>query len=460
MKNDILYPYVLIILFFSFISAIPTAFHSDMRLLLGTLVATIIILIFNPVSWAVYYVASTRGVRFKHRDLLMGYEGFLIILSLLAPGIFGPLGFAGSFVLLNLVNPVSWVIIYVSIGKYNPGTSYQGSQRPGAPFASPSAAGSGSPMASPVSSSQQQGNYFGNQNSPQGNFAASSQQVLQQPSQVQRQSPAAAASYSNRERFGDDVTLVGYVGGGKTTFSALFVYACQFIRGIPNFRFVLEETSPLVRSALGQLLSGEWPSLTLRTEYRTQTRIVLSRKKGLSTRKVNLTMNDVSGEIWREVAEQAENPTQKLNQLIRENPSVVSLQRASKYLVTVNCADYGKWDSEQLYILDLFRAIRAINGGKRVKKPTAVIFTKTDLLPAEVQGRDPESILREQLPYVHSYLQEHYDSRYMEYFKVGLRVNEFDKPDVSTVEGKKRLTIIGGGNIGSFPEIVRWMLSE
>lgn len=463
MKDDVLYPYVLIILFFSFFSSLVSPFHSGVMILGGTILAAMIIFAFSPVSWAVYYVAWTRGARFSHRDLLIGYEAILIIISLLGPGVFGSLGFAASFVVLNLVNPLSWIIIYFSIERASVSRrTYTGPPRPTGNFgsATPAASGSSS-MASPVHNqgSGQQSRYE-NQTAPSPGYSGQASAIQAPPRQNPTPVRQSVQRYSGREAFGDDITLVGYVGGGKTTFTALFVYACQFIRGIPNFRFVLEESSPLVRSALGQLLSGDWPSLTLRSEYRTQTRIVLSRKKNISTRKVNLTMNDVSGEIWREIAEQADNPSHRLAQLVRENPSVISLQRASKYLITINCADFAKWDSEQLSVLDLFRAIRAINGGKKVRKPAAVIFTKLDLLPQTVREKPAEMILREHLPYVYSYLEEHYDVRTTNFFKVGLRINDFEKPEVSVVGGKKRLTIIGGGNIGAFPEIVRWMLSD
>ena len=458
MKDEILYPYILVILFFSFISELHLSRGSGSYLVALVFLSTFVTLAFNPISWAVYYVSFNRRAYFRHLDLLIGYEAFLVIISLIIPGIFHTiLPFALTFFLLNFANPISWVIILISVDR---GAVVRKAYRPGAPRP-PGAPNpmTASAMASPARNSQG----FGD-NSAQVNNAAmpnmgQSQATVQAPSGIVQQRPAPTR-YQPPSAFGDDVTLVGYVGGGKTTFTALFVYACQFIKGIPNFRFVLEESSPVVRSGLGQLLSGEWPSLTLRSEFRTRTRIVLSRKKGLSTRKVNLTINDVSGEIWREVAEHAENPGPRLSQLVRENPSVISLQRAAKYMITVDCSDFGKWDSEQLYILDLFRAIRAINGGKKIRKPAAVIFTKLDLLPPQVQDKDPEALMREHLPYVYSYLEEHYDSRTFNFFKVGVRVNEFNKPDVTLQDGKKKLTVIGGGSMGSFPEIVRWMLSD
>lgn len=461
MKDEILYPYVIIILFFSFIAGLPFSRGSPGILMGEVLGSALITFILNPISWAVFYVSTTRRAQFKHLDLLIGYEAILLIIALIAPRIFDTsFSFALTFLVLNLANPISWVIILICLDRVSVARRPYSSGQ-GAPGARATVAGSaGSAMASPVKTTQ---DYSRQPLQNPKTFAStmSSAQTAQAPVRsVSSQGAQYVQRNVPRESFGDDVTLVGYVGGGKTTFTALFVYACQFIRGIPNFRFVIEESSPVVRAGLGQLLSGEWPSLTLRSEFRTQTRIVLSRKKGLSTKKANLTINDVSGEIWREVAEQSENPGPRLTQLIRENPSVVSLQRASKYLITINCSDFDKWDSEQLYILDLFRAIRAINGGKRVKKPAAVIFTKLDLLPPDVQEKDPESIMREHLPYVYSYLEEHFDSKSFNFFKVGVRINEFSKPDITMEGGKKKLTIIGGGNIGAFPEIVRWMLSD
>lgn len=454
MKDDVVYTYGIIVLFLSFISVLPFAPGSFGGLVVNVFSAALFTLLFNPISWAVYYVAGTRRASFKHMDLLVGYEAVLVIFAMIiGHSVFGgPFGFTFLFILANLAFPVSWFVIFISINRgRNVVRRYQYQQRNPA-NASPSMAGQASSMASAYSNP-------GAQASQAYQESAGVQQPAAQGAQIQQPATPQRA-YQQTGNFGDDVTLVGYVGGGKTTFTALFVYACQFIRGIPNFRFVMEESSTVVRTGLEQLLSGEWPSLTLRSESRTRTKIALSRKKGLSSRRVNLTINDVSGEIWREVAEHSENPGPRLSQLIRENPSVISLQRAAKYLVTVNCSDFDKWDSEQLYILDLFRAIRAINGGRKVRKPTAVILTKIDLLPQSVQEKSPEEIMRTHLPFVYSYLEEHYDSRSFNFFKVGLKVNEFSKPDVTVESGKKKLTIIGGGSMGAFPEIVRWMLSD
>lgn len=456
MKNRILYPY----LGFVFLLSVATIAFSKRYVYDSFQVfvaAALITLIFNPLSWAVYYVAGNRRAYFKRSEMLIVYETLVLFLSALGAGFtYGRLNLALFFMIGNLAVPISWAVIYFSIDQGRTSKVNPGMQRTAAtaPPTTTSVLGQGKSFSIESRNSGAQNSYGDSPSYASAKTQAS--QVVQK--QASANIPVRSQGYRVNQDFGSDITLVGYVGGGKTTFTALFVYACQFIKGIPNFRYVIESSSPLLRQGLQDLLSGEWPSLTLRSEFRTQTRIVLSRKNGFKNRKVNLTINDVSGEIWREIAEQSENPGPKLAQLIRENPSVRSLIKAEKYLVTINCSDFDHWTSEQLYILDLFRSIRAINGGRKMKKGIGVVFTKLDLLPAGLQDRDPEILMRDHLPFVYSYIDAHFDSRIFNYFKVGLRVDEMNKPDVKIEEGKKKLTILGGGKIGSFPEIVRWML--
>ncbi len=457
MNRSSLYQYFLLLFVFSIVSElfvirIPVSIRFELAIF-----DFFLLLVFNPLSWAVYSVYNRRGAGFKHLGVLDSYE---IILVLIAFAVqfntpYRPF-FNGSvfvnapvvFLLLNLLNPISWIVIYYSVDLNKYRRPQRTAQMPPSPGFSQQNGGVDQTVSTIAPESTRQEMFEGPSERDVNVSSRSGQATSLQGTPVKT---------SAESQTGNDVTLVGYVGGGKTTFTALFVHVAQFIEGIPGFDVILEKSSPVVRQGIEKLLQGEWPSLTLRSEYRTQTSITMRRKSKLGTKKVSLTINDVSGEIWREIAEQSDNPGPRLEQLIKENPSVKSLINARKYLITISCSDFLQWETAQLHFLDLFRTIRALNGGKIVRKPTAVIFTKVDLLPLDLRDVPAEKLMKDYLPYIYSYVKEFFDQNEFDFFRVGVKINEMNKPDVHIENNKHRLTVLGGGSIGQFPDIVRWM---
>ncbi len=286
--------------------------------------------------------------------------------------------------------------------------------------------------------------------------------VVQQVSP--QHSPSAVGSQVEYEKGTSSYAIVGYTGGGKTTFITLFVYAAGFIDEISQFSFTLESVSEVLRNAIKSLLSGEWPSGTLETELRTQTSITLSKKSGLRTKKVNLRINDAAGETWRRLAEEGETP-QALRNLISTMPQVSYLAWTSGYIIMVDCDRYSEWITEQFNYLNILKAIYYLNGKKKVSKPVAIIFTKFDAMPDNMQNTPLDTILKTDLPHMYQYLHTHFSMKNFQIFKVGLRVrkpSDSDKPvpSVILIDGRKSLDIIGGGRYGQFPDIIRWMLKD
>lgn len=401
--------------------------------------------IVNPLSWTVYYVASKPRAYFKHGVLLAVYE---VLMAMIAVGLGSSIAAFGlrnyffffnnpsvMFLLLNLFNPISWVILLVTPGRRR--EQWNAGNNPLFTGNSSVAAGDG-----------------GGQSAPSGIGSLVRAQAGRHDDSYRKY----AGKKSVEGHDSEGITLAGYVGGGKTTFTALFVHAASYIEGIPGFELVIEKSSPIIKEGMEKLLQGEWPMLTLRSEFRTDTSLTLMKNGRFRQKKVSLSINDVSGELWRDVAEDSQNAGRMVEQLLRENPSAISLVRARKYVITVSCEEFSKWDSEQLHYLDLFRAIRQLSGGSRVKKPTAIIFTKIDLLPESLQNMHGEQLMKEYLPYIHSFLRQFYDPAGLEFFRVGIRVDSMNMPYVYQEGNRRRVAILGGGKIGEFPDIVRWML--
>lgn len=403
--------------------------------------------LFNPLSWAVYYVHFRRQAWFKRSTLLLGYEiiiGFLASLfGLGSQAILFPYGGAFTnpaeiFIVLNLANPISWAIIYLSIGKRRSRADRL--------------------LEEAVKSVDTGNSSIHEAIGSQDNEAAGGSLFKDISWNDRRDQPGKDAAAARIDEHGEAVTLVGFAGDGKTTFTAMFLHASSYIDSIPGFDLLVEDASPVVRDGMQRLLDGEWPSLTLRSEYRTQTSLTLIKESRVRGRRVNLTINDLSGEFWREVASDSADSIAKVKRLAGENPSALSMIKAGKYIVTINCEDFRKWDTGQFDFMDLFRAIRNISGEKVVKKPTAIVFTKLDYLDEEVQEMPGERILQDFMPFLYSYIKEHFNRGTFGFFKVGVRMNDLGKPQVYSEDNKRRLAILGGGSIGEFPDIVRWML--
>ncbi len=256
-----------------------------------------------------------------------------------------------------------------------------------------------------------------------------------------------------------NVVLAGFVGSGKSTFVSLFLYAGQYVKTVPGFKFLVEEASELVRNDLKTLLSGNWPSGTSASETRTGSSLVLSRNGKLVKKQVSMTINDSSGEIWRDVAKSSERAGEVLEAMIRANPSLVTLQTASGYMIAVDCDKFDLWDSEQFSILSLLKSIRILNGGKKVKKPVSILLMKFNLLSEEIQQMHPYDILKHHLNYVHSYIEEYFSGNFI-VFRSGIKLDRQGKPQVTVENGKKRLTMIGTGPMGDFPDIFKWILNN
>lgn len=262
---------------------------------------------------------------------------------------------------------------------------------------------------------------------------------------------------TKEEGEGGTIAMVGFSGGGKTTFISLFVYSCQFVKGIPGFNYSIESSSNLVKEGLINLFNGEWPSGTLKTEMRTETRILLSKKQSFRTKRVTLRVNDISGEIWKDIAN-SEDPSATLANMLRQNNRLSYLASAEGYLITIECSTYESWDTEQLKYLDLLKAIVLLNGTRKVRKHMALVLTKFDMLPPDRRNAPVESILADDLHSINSYLVEHFDYSKVKIFKTGVTVDSNGKPQVFMLNGKKRIEILGGGEIGEFQNIFNWML--
>lgn len=256
------------------------------------------------------------------------------------------------------------------------------------------------------------------------------------------------------------VAVVGYSGGGKTTLITLFVYASAYINEIPGYSFTLESVSPVLRDSIKGMLSGEWPSGTMVGELRTETNMTLSRKSGIRTKKVDLRLNDASGETWARLAEEGETP-QALNRLISTLPQVAYLKWTSQYIVTIDCENYSDWITLQFDYLNIFKSLYYLNGKKKVKKPVAVVFTKYDRLPDEAKSTSLETLLKRDLSHIYQYLIQHFSISSVRTFRIGIEVTEENKPRINLVNGIKSLTIKGGaGPYGQLPDLVRWMLED
>lgn len=310
---------------------------------------------------------------------------------------------------------------------------------------------------------------YSSQNSSQDNIApppVNESQATPPPTVGNAGKPAAAASAgaavaAYQYEKGDSIAaVIGYSGLGKSVFLTLFVYAAAFINEIPGYSFVLESISPLLRDSLKDLLSGKWPSGTRRGDMRTQTSISISKKTRFKTRKVDLALNDASGETWADIAENGETPA-LLRQLIAKYPQVSYLEHTSSYLITINSENHLDWPTEQFNYLNLLKAIYFLNGKKKVKKPVALVFTKFDQLPPELQNSSLESILKTDFTHVYHYLLEHFTMEKFALFGIGIKVDKKGNPNVVLRNGQKSLEILGGtGPYGSIPEIVKWMLAE
>lgn len=292
------------------------------------------------------------------------------------------------------------------------------------------------------------------------NFASSATPDMNQQQTVAAPSYSSSPNTYSRSRGeskGDTIAMVGFSGGGKTTFLCLFVYSCRYVKGIPGFNYSIEKSSNLVKDGLESILKGEWPSGTLKTEMRTETEILLRRKQSFGNKKVTLKVNDISGEIWKDIAN-SEDPSVALGNLLRQNPKLEYLPNAEGYLITIECSTYATWDTEQLKYLDLLKAIVMINNTKRVKKHLGIVLTKFDTLPVERMEAPVESILSDDLHSIDSYIKEHFDYSKVKVFKTGMIVDQNGRPQVFEASGKRVLQILGGGEIGEFQNIFNWML--
>ncbi len=273
---------------------------------------------------------------------------------------------------------------------------------------------------------------------------------------------AAPASYGSEVQYdknSNTVAVIGYTGGGKTTLITLFVYAAGFINEIPGYSFTPESVSPVLRDSMKSMLSGEWPAGTLVGELRTQTSMTLSRKAGFRTKKVDLRLNDASGETWTKLAEEGETP-EALKTLLGSLPQVRYLAWTSQYIVTIDCETYENWVTEQFYYLNIFKSLYFLNGKKKVKKPVGLVFTKFDRLPEEAQNTSLQTLLKRDLSHLYQYLNSHFTLSNIRLFSIGVAVTDDNKPIVNLVNGRKSLSIIGGGPFGQLPEIVKWLLED
>lgn len=275
---------------------------------------------------------------------------------------------------------------------------------------------------------------------------------------VSPQPTPAATPHVQYEKGSNTAAVIGYTGGGKTTLITLFVYAAGFINEIPGYSFTLESVSPVLRDSIKSMLSGEWPEGTYVGELRTETNITISRKSGLRTKKVDLRLNDASGETWTKLAEEGETP-QALRNLLASLPQVAYLPWTSQYIVTIDSENYQDWATEQFYYLNIFKSLYYLNGKKKVRKPVLLVFTKFDRLPEVAKNTPLPTLLKRDLSHIYQYLNQHFTMDDVRLYRIGIEVTADNKPQVNLVNGRKSLTIVGSsGPYGQIPDIVKSML--
>lgn len=187
-----------------------------------------------------------------------------------------------------------------------------------------------------------------------------------------------------------------------------------------------------LRNTRNAMLDGKFPSATLPGN---QGEIIFKiTRKGPLGREIQIRIKDISGEDYGLLLISGDlNAENRVERVLRQHKPksmrygpLSFITVAKMYVVTIDCSEYDKWKQFDLdyahllnSLLDLQTVVRGDN--KKITVPIAIILTKTDCLPDEVD-ESPKDLLAQQMPQFDNALNIlHSGSR--EYFKLSIDTN-------------------------------------
>lgn len=160
--------------------------------------------------------------------------------------------------------------------------------------------------------------------------------------------------------------------------------------------------------------------------------------------KIELFLRDMSGEDHESLLLTEKEPNDLVNTVLSETAGANTigpfsyLVFAKMYVMLLDCSNFHTWRYEDLRFAQLVKAILDMKKGinetvqGKIAVPIAIILTKADTLPPDVQ-ESAEDLIKKYTPQLHSRLQECHVGD-IGYFKLGIDVVQASPDEIQKME--------------------------
>ena len=236
----------------------------------------------------------------------------------------------------------------------------------------------------------------------------------------------------------DDQNITAFLGppnSGKTVIATLlndsiFTHFREKYGG--EYEVHMEKGYEFLRNTRNAMLDGKFPSATLPGN---QGEVIFKiARKGPLGKGIQIRIKDISGEDYESLLISGDLDAEtRVKSVLRQHKTksmrygpLGFITVAKMYVVTIDCSEYDKWkqfDLDYAHLLNSLLDLQTVVRGnsEKITVPIAIILTKTDCLPDEVDD-SPKDLLAKQMPQFDNTLNIlHSGSR--EYFKLSIDTN-------------------------------------
>jgi hypothetical protein len=207
------------------------------------------------------------------------------------------------------------------------------------------------------------------------------------------------------------VAFLGPPNSGKTVIATLLRDAI-FSHFLENHKDEYEANMiagfEFLKNTTNIMLEGQFPSATL-PNNEGEVIFKIQRKGPLGTG-IQIRIKDISGEDYESLCISGDiKPADRVENILRRHKTrsmpygpLSFIVLAKMYVIMIDCSLYKKWKYLELdysHLLNSMLDFQKIIGGnqEKISEPIAIILTKTDCLPEEVNS-SPKELIAKQMP--------------------------------------------------------------
>lgn len=264
-----------------------------------------------------------------------------------------------------------------------------------------------------------------------------------------------------------EVAFLGNAGSGKTVVAALLVdcMATYWSGGNQIVGPVIMRGERRINDAINDLMNHKYPPAAKEGDPPTMIRINGSRGPSGSG---SITLHGVQGGgLVKRIADSEDEGS--IWDLVR-GEGQEHLLFAKKYVIAVDCSEMGVWDTDGGGLAAALERIGDVRGyvygcQAKIDVPVAVLITKTDTLPDDMQHQPVEGILKRYQKLLGS-LDRSCNMENIEYFKSCIDTDKrggaerFEDGDRRLGSGDRVIRDPFTYNTGEYSRLVSWILNE